>query len=213
MYSKRHGANKRPAQYKKCEDLSEFSLEQPFDESKFNFAKASTEEDLAYAEEATVKINVSPVLETHSLLIPYLHRKVAQFISHPNVLQTVLDFYHFETESPENYIIGFNSAGASSSMNHLHFQMADLKLVKEKHGVTKELYGEWHIRNAVASKTKTSKDTGFAVQVCYDVPAGAILNNAIVLKWGEQSEAVGSNIDTQYIAEQIFSVLGVLHGQ
>jgi len=77
MYSKRHGASKRPAQYKKCEDLSKFSVKQPFDDSKFNFAKASTEEDMANAEEATVKINVSPVFETHSLLIPFLQRKVA----------------------------------------------------------------------------------------------------------------------------------------
>lgn len=77
MYSKRHGAGKRPAQYKKCENLSEFNLSQPFDDSKFNFTKTSTDEDLGQGEEVTLKVNVSPVLESHTLLIPYLQNKVA----------------------------------------------------------------------------------------------------------------------------------------
>lgn len=108
-------------------------------------------------------------------------------------------------------MIGFNSAGASSSMNHLHFQMIDLDLIKKKHQVTKQVYGEWHIKNAKVTKVKASKETGFEVKVCNSVPEGAILNNAIVLKWAEQPEAVGSNIDTKYIAEQIYSVLTKLH--
>lgn len=66
-------------------------------------------------------VNISPVYDSHSLYLPFLSMKCPQFIAHANILQKVLDFYHFEMQDASNYVIGYNSAGACSSVNNLHF--------------------------------------------------------------------------------------------
>jgi len=76
IFNKKHHENKRPAQYKKIEDMSQFSLETPFDDSKFNFTKTSDEEDLARTTDAVVKVNISPIFETHSLFLPKMLEKL-----------------------------------------------------------------------------------------------------------------------------------------
>ena len=45
-------------------------------------------------------------------------------------------------------MIGFNSPGAFSSVNHLHFQFVDFKNIKTK----KPIFGEWAILNAQKSE-------------------------------------------------------------
>ena len=44
-------------------------------------------------------------------------------------------------------MIGFNSPGAFSSVNHLHFQFIDFTQIKTK----KPIFGEWVISNAEKS--------------------------------------------------------------
>ena len=55
----------------------------------------------------------------------------------------------------------------------------------------------------MVSKTLRSS-IGFEVGICPTCPDGALLKNATVLKWGGQSD---KELDTMFIAEQIYSVL------
>lgn len=66
-------------------------------------------------------------------------------------------------------MVGFNSAGASSSVNHLHFQLVDMVLVKAKHQITK-IYGEWHMEMAPVKKVNTNPKTGFKIELCTESP-------------------------------------------
>ena len=131
MFSKTHDKNKTKGSHAKVTDLKEFKLSNNFDGAKTNF-RQKKEGDIAHTDslQTTVKVNISPVFETHSLIIPYLYLKCPQYISGPKLLFKMLNFYYYRTKYPENYMVGFNSAGASSSVNHLHFQLVDMVLVK-----------------------------------------------------------------------------------
>lgn len=132
--------------------------------------------------QTTIKVNISPVFETHSLLIPYLYLKCAQYISGPKLLFKILQFYYYKSKHPDDYVVGFNSTGASSSVNHLHFQLIDMALIKSQHKVTKT-YQEWHCEASPTKRVSVSDKTGFQVEICIESPPNAILRHATVIRW------------------------------
>lgn len=112
-------------------------VDQPFDESKFNFCKAFKKEALfqfeqgasgeaCFEEEAEVKsspnlvlINVSPIEYGHVLLVPRALDNMQQLVT-PDTFLLALRFAQ-EANNPY-FRIGFNSLGAYATVNHLHFQ-------------------------------------------------------------------------------------------
>mmetsp|Transcript_21069 Transcript_21069/g.66770 ORF Transcript_21069/g.66770 Transcript_21069/m.66770 type:complete len:473 (+) Transcript_21069:339-1757(+) len=137
---------------------TEFRIDQviqDFDDSKFNFTKASTVEVLfdfrptkhkssvGYAEaEGTgasphlVLINVSPIEYGHILLVPNVNDKLPQALT-PNTMLLALNM---AAEAANPYFrVGFNSLGAYATINHLHFQayyLASPFPVERAHTVT-----------------------------------------------------------------------------
>lgn len=124
-------SKKRPTEF--CVD----QVNQPFDDSKFNFGKALQREVLfqfegspgrrasfspaAVAERSTslVMINVSPIEYGHVLLVPKVLEKLNQCLC-PETLLLALQFAR-EANNPY-FRVGFNSLGAYATINHLHFQ-------------------------------------------------------------------------------------------
>ena len=95
----------------------------PFDDEKFHFLKATGEEDLVEIihknkTRSIIKVNISPVFETHSVYIPYIDTKIPQFIGSKEILENVKKL---KMEDYGEYLVGYNSAGAFSTINHLHF--------------------------------------------------------------------------------------------
>ena len=112
-------------------------VDQPFDETKFNFCKAKQAEILFAFEEGgddsatfdeafvasgspnLVMINVSPIEYGHILLVPRVLDNLQQLVT-PETLLLALQFAH-EVNNP--YMrVGYNSLGAYATINHLHFQ-------------------------------------------------------------------------------------------
>lgn len=124
-------SKKRPTEF--CVD----QVNQPFDDSKFNFGKALQREVLfqfegsscrrasftpaAVAENSPslVMINVSPIEYGHVLLVPKVLENLNQCLG-PETLLLALQFAR-EANNPY-FRVGFNSLGAYATINHLHFQ-------------------------------------------------------------------------------------------
>ena len=124
-------SKKRPTEF--CVD----KVDQPFDDSKFNFCKALQKEALFQFEEGfspkaefkessivssspnLILINVSPIEYGHILLVPNVLDNLQQLMT-PDALLLALKFAH-EANNP--YLrVGYNSLGAYATINHLHFQ-------------------------------------------------------------------------------------------
>ena len=128
-------SKKRPTEF--CID----EVNQPFDDSKFNFCKALQKEVLfqfqpqpmsVAGQTATftplapvpaspnlIFINVSPIEYGHVLLVPRVLDNLNQLAT-PETLMLALQFAR-EANNP--YLrVGFNTLGAYATINHLHFQ-------------------------------------------------------------------------------------------
>jgi hypothetical protein len=72
----------------------------------------------------------------------------------------------------------------------------DLALVKAEHNITKELYGEWHIRNGCMSDR--IKDPNSESEYEFDrlAPNGALVNAPYVFMWK-------NTIDLNFLADVI----------
>ena len=77
---------------------------------------------------STLKVNVSPLMRSHCLFIPYIEKCLPQVLDAPEPLFDALSLFMPGVKSmipdPEDIWIGFNSTGAHSSVNHLHFHVA-----------------------------------------------------------------------------------------
>ena len=125
-------SKKRPTEF--CVD----QVNQPFDDSKFNFCKAMQREVLFQFQPSSpdstvsltpcapvvesphlVFINVSPIEYGHVLLVPRVLDNLNQLVDS----QTFLLALQFAREANNPYFrIGFNTLGAYATINHLHFQ-------------------------------------------------------------------------------------------
>ncbi|KAH6759929.1 GDP-L-galactose phosphorylase 1 [Perilla frutescens var. frutescens] len=125
---------KRPTEFRVDQVL------QPFDKNKFNFTKVGEEEVLFRFEPSkdnkthyfpsssvnpeeglpsVIAINVSPIEYGHVLLIPHVVDCLPQKIVHDGLLLAL----HFAKEASDPFFrVGYNSLGAFSTINHLHFQ-------------------------------------------------------------------------------------------
>ncbi|XP_042685560.1 GDP-D-glucose phosphorylase 1 [Centrocercus urophasianus] len=106
------------------------SLTQPFDSQQFNFTQIRpgevllrlrrrpvAESDLAAADHALVVINVSPLERGHVLLLPEPTLRLPQILT-PELLRVGLEAVLLSAQP--GFRVGFNSLGASASVNHLH---------------------------------------------------------------------------------------------
>ncbi|XP_074296551.1 GDP-L-galactose phosphorylase 1-like [Silene latifolia] len=118
---------------------------QPFDGNKFNFTKVGQEEVLFQFEASedgdaqfipnalidvenfpsVVAINVSPIEYGHVLLIPRIFECLPQRIDFDNFLLAL--YMAVEAGSPY-FRLGYNSLGAFATINHLHFQVKNMKM-------------------------------------------------------------------------------------
>jgi hypothetical protein len=74
--------------------------------------------------------NIYPVGFMHCLFLPHFFKCMPQFISDISIIERV--FHLIKKFSSSNLCLGYNSKGASSSINNLHFQMYFLdKLIPE----------------------------------------------------------------------------------
>ncbi|XP_031443830.1 GDP-D-glucose phosphorylase 1 [Phasianus colchicus] len=106
------------------------SLTQPFDPQQFNFTqirpgevllrlrrRPSAESDPAAADHVLVAINVSPLERGHVLLLPEPTLRLPQVLT-PELLRVGLEAVLLSAQP--GFRVGFNSLGASASVNHLH---------------------------------------------------------------------------------------------
>lgn len=99
-------------------------IRQPFDEEKFNFTKVGGDEILLRRNEDVVAVNVSPIEDCHSLVIPKVNDRLPQILTRDG-LNFALDIF-FESGSPD-FRAGFNSLGAFASVNHQHLHIYYLR--------------------------------------------------------------------------------------
>lgn len=108
------------------------SIVQPFDESLFNFTKASKSEVLLQCQSqlgstesgiTTFLINNSPLTKFHSLICPRLGDKLSQIITKESV-EFAIDL--LTGLNDRCYRIGYNSLCALASVNHLHLHLMHL---------------------------------------------------------------------------------------
>lgn len=76
-----------------------------------------------------LRANVSPVFHTHSLYVPQANKLWPQYIFGSQVLEEVLGLFS-KFKEPEELLVGYNSIGAGSTINHLHFQIYHLNHIR-----------------------------------------------------------------------------------
>jgi hypothetical protein len=100
------------------------SLVQDFDDTKFNFKKVKKEEILLETEimnvPVTFLINDSPLSKYHILICPEINENLPQVLNEKALQISIEIMKSFKDKS---FIIGYNSPGAFSSVNHLHVQL------------------------------------------------------------------------------------------
>lgn len=118
--------NRRPPQY-----MTE--VVQKFDDNKFNFTKITAEKELIFSLKNKdiesgwldkIIINVSPVNEYHSLLVPQADLKLPQVLTEYS-LNLALEVMFLSTD--KNMRLCFNSLCAYASVNHLHWHIIYLQ--------------------------------------------------------------------------------------
>lgn len=103
-----------------------------------------------------LKVNVSPLFPSHSVYIPFINQKLPQFIHSPAILADALALYS-RLDSGQ-YLLGYNSAGGFSSINHLHFQI--LSMAELRKGSTAPFYQEYAVTVARNSEPFLSETLG-----------------------------------------------------
>lgn len=127
------------------ENSTTFILEEPINSEKFNFSEVInnkiTIENIN--NEDYVMINAYPSIDYSFLYLPFIKNLLSQYISSPDIIKKVINYKLSKELSKSkinfDFIIGFNSNGASSSINHLHFQMFLFK-EETKYDINKCIY-------------------------------------------------------------------------
>ena len=65
-------------------------------------------------------MNVSPIMENHSILVPYIESNLPQMLS-PELIELVM-----QLDCQDGLKLLYNSLGANASVNHLHFHLMHL---------------------------------------------------------------------------------------
>eukprot|EP00347_Sterkiella_histriomuscorum_P017732 403348207 len=76
-------------------------------------------------------VNISPLYPVHFLVIPRINILKPQYLDSNIYLVDVMELYS-KLDVPDNYFIGYNSVGASSTINHLHFQIFNKRLMESQ---------------------------------------------------------------------------------
>lgn len=114
------------------------------DLTKFNFTKINKDEiidsmylDLIQCESNSkyddfdvITVNSFPLCMNHMLYIPSFYQILPQYLnsSGEDIFNKILNLnLNLSRDSEEDFIIGYNSKGGSSSVNHLHFHILSLK--------------------------------------------------------------------------------------
>ncbi len=116
----------KPSTFNKCNDNNIFESFNHEHES-FNFTKVSSEDVVCvYNKEDYIFINLYPSIDNSILITPLRDKKIPQFIGDEDIIERVLSIklsFDKENDKKKDFVIGYNSRGASASINHLHFQM------------------------------------------------------------------------------------------
>jgi hypothetical protein len=73
-----------------------------------------------------LKVNISPIFASHLVFIPRAPENHPQFLDSVELIADGLElFKHFT--APGNALVGFNSIGGFSTINHLHYQLFDVR--------------------------------------------------------------------------------------
>lgn len=95
------------------------SVNQPFDEAKFNFTKVCQEKEVVFQCNSDVAIiNVSPIEYGHCLYIPDMNAQLPQVLT-LNAIQSALKLVL--SSGRTDFKVAFNSLCAHASVNHLHW--------------------------------------------------------------------------------------------
>lgn len=118
------------------------TLREPFDENKFNFKQITTNELLSILdynkEKISFIINKSPLTRYHIMICPNIEMGHKQQLTKSS-LRFSIDFLRSLLSMEQYYLrIGYNSPGASSSVNHLHLHLL---------AIEKELYIDKAVSN------------------------------------------------------------------
>lgn len=122
-----------------------FVLEEPINAEKFNFLEVINNKIKIenINNEDYLMINAYPSINYSFLYLPFIENLLSQYISNTDIIKKVINYrLSKEISNSEiniDFIIGFNSNGASSSINHLHFQMFLFKK-ETKYDINKCIY-------------------------------------------------------------------------
>ena len=61
----------------------------------------------------------------HSLYLPNRDKLIPQFIGNKEIVKKAINFFERVSKINDKLVMGYNSVGAYSSINHLHFQIVD----------------------------------------------------------------------------------------
>lgn len=128
IYSKEISSGKsKPNSYSEENDEFDFQIKQEFDVNKFNFNSSQSKGHaiIEVAADDYILINVYPVIQNSLLLLPKMNMNKPQFIDSAELLYTCVlltkeNCFEFNNN---HIVVGYNSKGACSSINHLHFQI------------------------------------------------------------------------------------------
>ena len=72
-----------------------------------------------------LKVNISPLFRSHCLYVPQLLQILPQIINTQEVIQEIFSLFRGKDMMPagDQLWIGYNSRGAFSTVNHLHFHL------------------------------------------------------------------------------------------
>ena len=73
-----------------------------------------------------LKVNISPIFASHLVFVPRASENHPQYLDSVNLLEEGLFLFTLFTD-PEHALVGFNSIGGFSTINHLHYQLFDLR--------------------------------------------------------------------------------------
>jgi len=126
---------------------NDLSIYEPMDKNLFNFSKVNLDEIIIFKDGwklypesnitddfkeksiDTIITNIYPISNYHCLILPYHFDSYPQFILNPSILYRIFQF--LQLFASNDLIIGYNSKGAKSSINSLHFQTLFLRNFNE----------------------------------------------------------------------------------
>jgi GDP-L-galactose phosphorylase len=67
-----------------------------------------------------LKVNISPIFASHLVFVPRASENHPQYLDSVKLLEDGLSLFPLFTD-PEHALVGFNSIGGFSTINHLHY--------------------------------------------------------------------------------------------